>query len=323
MFAVLLKSAHRMTPVRMRKMSRKSPIIVQISLEDASLADHWRDALAANELFETPSEVTGERASRPLGRKRPPHILVVPIDSASDPTRQELLARHDRGVVFVGDAAAIGFSQDRLARNAIVLSVEATAREIVLACRLLGENVRLRRRALRERRDRQRLQRLADTDPLTGLLNRRAWQRALHARLRDAATTGMVHCLAVFDLDCFKQINDTRGYSAGDQVLMQVANALRQGVRSGDAVARLGGDEFGVLLANITKDAAATVVERLRQRAKSRAESSDDAVTASAGYVCFSPRRELDEALIVEAADQALRAAKAAGRNRAVAAPTF
>jgi diguanylate cyclase (GGDEF)-like protein len=307
----------------MRKMSRKSPIIVQISLEDVSLAARWRDALAANDLFETPSDVTGERASGQLGRKRPPHVLVVPIDRVSDPTCQELLARHGQGVVFVGDAAAVGFSPDTLARNAIVLPVEATAREIVLACRLLGENVRLRRRALRERRDRQRLQRLADTDPLTGLLNRRAWQRVLHAQLRDVATAGVVHCLAVVDLDYFKQINETQGYSAGDQVLMQVAQALRQGVRSGDAVARLGGDEFGVLLTNISEIAAATIVERLRQRTTSRAEPSDDAVTASVGYVCFSPQRGLGEALIIEAADQALRAAKLAGRNRAVAAPTI
>ena len=123
----------------------------------------------------------------------------------------------------------------------------------------------------------------------------------------------------VVDIDHLKRINETHGYQAGDQVLVIAADALRRGVRGGDSVARLGGDEFGVLLTNIAEQAAAPTVDRLRRCVSSGELSAAEAVTASAGFAWFTPARDRDEASVVAAADQALRAAKAAGRDRTVA----
>ena len=123
----------------------------------------------------------------------------------------------------------------------------------------------------------------------------------------------------VVDIDHLKRINDSHGYAAGDRVLIQVAEALRRGVRGGDSVARLGGDEFGVLLTNIAEQATAPAVDRLLRCVSSVELSAAGAVAASAGYAWFTPARHGDDASILAAADQALRAAKAAGRDQAVA----
>ena len=104
----------------------------------------------------------------------------------------------------------------------------------------------------------------AETDPLTGLRNRRAWQRACeveearHHRLGDHA--GII----VLDLDGLKQVNDTDGHAAGDAMLQRAAGVIRSSCRHTDVVARLGGDEFAVLCPQTTDDEVATVVARLR-----------------------------------------------------------
>lgn len=125
--------------------------------------------------------------------------------------------------------------------------------------------------------------------------------------------------MLILDIDHFKRINDSSGYAAGDAALAQVGGALRHLVRAGDVVARLGGDEFGVLLADVEPQAAAGIVERLRSSIGSAARSTGDPLTASAGYVCFTAGQGFDEQAIMAAADQALRSAKLAGRDRTVA----
>lgn len=142
----------------------------------------------------------------------------------------------------------------------------------------------------------------ADTDVLTGLLSRRAWE----ARLHSPATRPAV--LVLVDLDGLKEVNDTRGHGAGDELLRAAAAALRDAVRSGDPVARIGGDEFGVLLGDTGEGQAPRRVEAL-SAALERA-----GVAASLGWAPCPPGAGWASA--VARADERMYAAKAARRLR-------
>ena len=100
---------------------------------------------------------------------------------------------------------------------------------------------------------------LADRDPLTPVLNRRAFQRELQRTLAFCQRYGASASLVFFDLDAFKSVNDTYGHAAGDAVLQVVAKMLVEHVRESDVVGRLGGDEFAVVLAQAGKEAAAKI----------------------------------------------------------------
>lgn len=196
------------------------------------------------------------------------------------------------------------------------LSAQSTAEELQIACCLLGEVVRLRRLQRQAGETYRELSRTALTDPLTGLANRRAWDQELTQRLTEA-TGGRRLCLAVLDLDQFKEINDTQGHAAGDRVLQAVSHALQKNLRHDDFVARLGGDEFGLLLWAPGKAEAAAIVERVRNRvAETGGADSNAKITASAGFALSGEASETDtcESLFL-AADAALIAAKRGGRD--------
>ena len=162
--------------------------------------------------------------------------------------------------------------------------------------------------------------RLAETDPLTELRNRRAWDEALAAALRDTASPERPLCLALVDLDEFKGVNDLHGHATGDKVLQAIADGLRSAVRRGDVAARLGGDEFGLLLPELAPERAVAVLERIRKATASRlVERRLPPVTCSIGFAARS-EKELNAAMLFAAADEALHAAKRAGRDRIEAA---
>jgi diguanylate cyclase (GGDEF)-like protein len=301
----------------MRKMSGKSPILVHLLLEDHSLAERWHAALAgcAAVCCHDPLASVSDAPDKPTGL---PHVLVIEGDPAIALRTERALARGETALLRIRRAD----QQEKPIQKTIEAAVhaelpaDATSREIQLICRLLAEIVVLRRRARRHARRQRSLAALADTDPLTGLMNRRGWQRALGAlRVSPVAP----HCMIMFDIDHFKRINDVAGYAAGDAALSDVGAALRHAVRSGDAVARLGGDEFGVLLAHVEPQAAGMIVERLRTSMAS-SSAAQQAISASAGYACFLSGKDCDEPAIMAAVDAALREAKLAGRDRAIAA---
>ena len=159
----------------------------------------------------------------------------------------------------------------------------------------------------------------AMTDPLTGLANRRAFMLALDARLADPGARG---CVAMFDLDHFKRVNDSHGHEAGDRVLEQFAVLARAAVREGDLVARLGGEEFAVLLPGLDVEQARLVCERLRREVARQAFALGGlyvAVTVSGGVAAY--RAGASRPALLRDADMALYRAKAGGRDRmAVAA---
>lgn len=158
---------------------------------------------------------------------------------------------------------------------------------------------------------------LANIDPLTGLGNRQAMARKLAVERERQARNRQPCCVALIDLDFFKEINDTHGHKAGDTVLRSLASLLAVSIRPYDEVFRYGGDEFVVCLPNADTRAAWAIVERLRLRVArwSIPLRGDDRVrmTVSVGVAPLDHDRDVEAAL--EAADAALYAAKRNGRN--------
>ena len=154
------------------------------------------------------------------------------------------------------------------------------------------------------------VERLANSDGLTGLANRRVFEAALEREVGRAERTGGCLSLAVVDVDHFKKYNDTHGHQAGDEILRQVAAALAGVARSVDLVARYGGEEFVVVLPDCPAEEAAAVAERLRH-AVTRAAG----VTVSAGVATLPDNAGSAETL-VRTADEALYESKEAGRDR-------
>ena len=168
--------------------------------------------------------------------------------------------------------------------------------------------------------DNARLERLAHTDPLTQLLNRRALTDRLQQEMERAMRYDATLALLMVDLDHFKAVNDTHGHLVGDDVLRDVARLLRETIRTTDIAARYGGEEFLVLLPETDDGGAEAFAERIRVAVEAHPfEGGSGAVlrlTASLGVAVFpAPRVVTAEDLLVRA-DAALYRAKADGRNR-------
>ena len=167
--------------------------------------------------------------------------------------------------------------------------------------------------------DKQRLEKLASTDALTGCMNRRALADALEQELDRARRYNLALTILLADIDRFKQINDTRGHIAGDSVLRQVGELLRREARSVDIVARYGGEEFVVAMPETALHGAAIFAERLRRRVMARdfADPGEDPLhmTVSIGLASFPDERIQGHDSFVSLADQALYRAKNEGRN--------
>ena len=165
------------------------------------------------------------------------------------------------------------------------------------------------------RRAMHQVRHLALTDALTGIANRPAFLSAVDGIIERQRGGRGAFAILYLDLDGFKEVNDTLGHAAGDQVLRDVANTLATMLRAGDLVARIGGDEFAVLLAGNDPDMAAATAEAVRTRVAERMRAVGRAITASVGAIVFAaPPDTLAEALSL--ADGLMYAAKLAGKNR-------
>jgi diguanylate cyclase (GGDEF)-like protein len=165
-----------------------------------------------------------------------------------------------------------------------------------------------------------RLEQLATTDALTGLRNRRKFDTEIDSEWRRATRHAMPVSLLMIDADHFKSYNDTFGHQAGDQMLVGIAICISDSVlRAGDCAARYGGEEFAVLLPGLAAAEAVGVAETIRLKVQ---EWSDGPtiVTVSIGVASLMPAANLDWSILVKAADKALYAAKAGGRNQSVLA---
>jgi diguanylate cyclase (GGDEF)-like protein len=188
-----------------------------------------------------------------------------------------------------------------------VAALEAARAELAL-------EVRARRAAEGE------LRRIATLDHLTGILNRRGFDRRVREETERSRTAGRPLCVIAMDLDHFKAVNDRRGHAAGDAVLVHVAALLGEVLRPDlDAVGRVGGEEFMILLADMGLSEASALAERLRLLlAAHPVEVGEDRVpvTASFGIATLGPACDAERMLLD--ADEALYVAKRTGRDRVV-----
>ena len=156
----------------------------------------------------------------------------------------------------------------------------------------------------------------ATTDPLTGLVNHRAFHERLREEVAGAVRQGRALSLAVFDLDRFKQVNDTLGHVGGDVVLAETARRMAGAARSGEIVARIGGDELALLMPGVGGDEAHAAAERIRRAVTARPFPEAGTMTMSAGVCDLTTTDDAEE--LLRLADGALYWAKAHGRDACV-----
>jgi len=180
---------------------------------------------------------------------------------------------------------------------------------VILLSRLLGMVLDADIERVEAARAAERAELAADTDVLTGVLNRRGWERVCRIEESRVRRFGDPTAVVVVDLDDLKGINDREGHAAGDRYLVAAAQALRATVRDIDHVARLGGDEFAVLATRLTSLEATGLVERLR------AALADGGVTASLGWAAHDMHTGL--AATLDRADAAMYADKRSRRRTA------
>jgi diguanylate cyclase (GGDEF)-like protein len=173
---------------------------------------------------------------------------------------------------------------------------------------------------------------LASHDALTGAFSRRSFIEMAGAELKNAAKSGVRCCMAIMDIDHFKNFNDTYGHLAGDETLRHVVRIVNAGLRKGDFLGRYGGEEFTIFFYNADEKAGLAIAERLRAALEAnpvKLETGDVQVTASFGVAAAdisAPAADEGDAgkadaqndvrSLVNNADIALYAAKRAGRNR-------
>jgi diguanylate cyclase (GGDEF)-like protein len=163
-------------------------------------------------------------------------------------------------------------------------------------------------------------ERSARTDTLTGLANRRVFQETLDSEIRRSRRYRWPVTVLMLDLDHFKAVNDSFGHMLGDIVLARVGGIVRHAVRDADAACRVGGEEFAVVLPETAREGGYAVAERIRRRVEhafrgATVDGNDIPMTVSAGLAIF-PEDALHAEELIARADEALYAAKHAGRNR-------
>ncbi len=155
---------------------------------------------------------------------------------------------------------------------------------------------------------------ISRTDKLTGLLNRSSFYEQSHALLNLCQRNDHSFTLAYIDLDNFKSANDTHGHLHGDELLIQVANVVKEHIRSSDIVARMGGDEFALFLPQLPAIGARSVLEKIRNSLEQNPELKKCLITASIGAIsCVQKPCDIDQ--LIKSADKLMYKVKKTGKN--------
>jgi diguanylate cyclase (GGDEF)-like protein len=198
-----------------------------------------------------------------------------------------------------------------------IAAIQLGAQECLATEHMMGDLLaRTIRHSITRQQQMQDALALALMDPLTGVGNRRAFVAELDRRFAEWRRYRAAFSVALFDIDHFKSINDSYGHDAGDQVLRHVASVLNQTTRDIDLVGRYGGEEFGILFPATRLDEAGCVAQRLRQVVADSVcgfRGQGLRITTSAGVAEIT--NEDDGKSVIRRADDALYAAKDAGRN--------
>jgi len=212
--------------------------------------------------------------------------------------------------VFFGDIGTAEITAQANVNNAVVLSATMAVMVGTVALSLLQFS-----------RVAQRLNQLAGQDPLTGLMNRRAWRAVIEKECSRAKRTGARFSVLMIDLDNFRQVNDKYGHAAGDRMLRITGGIIAAQLRTGDTLCRYGGEEFVVFLVDAREPGAAGLAERIRETIAVSSinwEGSTVSVTCSIGVAEFNPAIDTAQTVVARA-DKAMYLAKNQGRNRVIA----
>jgi diguanylate cyclase (GGDEF)-like protein len=233
---------------------------------------------------------------------------------------QESISRHHARITYDG---ANYWVQDLNSTNGTFVNDEAVREQ----CLRDGDQVRVGRSILKfmtgqniEVHYHEEIYRLMTVDALTQIFNRRYFNEALEREFNRSKRYGRALSLIAFDIDHFKRVNDTHGHLAGDNMLRQIASAVKPRLRREDIFARTGGEEFGVLLPEIALEGARTTAEKVRRIVEAsplRYEQALVPCTVSAGVATLGEGDASPEDLY-RRADERLYEAKQGGRNRVV-----
>jgi len=254
-----------------------------------------------------------ESVERVLGYQ-PDELVGLPVSSLFDPDERDVLLTRLGAAIDPADPPVVECRMRRsdgtwcTSETTIAnLLHEEAVRGILLTSRDIGERKRFE----------EELRQQALIDPLTRLANRSVLRDRLRHAIARASRSPQNLALMILDLDGFKQVNDSLGHEAGDRLLVEVGDRLRQSVRPGDTVARLGGDEFAILLEGATPGMAEQVARRIvgRLRAPVTVGGKSIVVAGSVGIAAASTAETSAEDLLRNA-DLAMYEAKAKGKNR-------
>jgi diguanylate cyclase (GGDEF)-like protein len=305
---------------------RKSPLrgpLARLDRERDELAKAWLVRLieraSLDEIKSLPTDRLADELPELIG-----DVLTLVAEGGRDPDLLPPGAR-ERATRIVdlrgaGDRAATELARDLTAIQAAILGSLANEPEALdvedfadLAQRLAEAIGVLQSVAVEGLVERQvnELESLANSDPLTGLSNRRHLQDQLRQALGIFKRYETPFALLVLDVDGLKRLNDSKGHQAGDRALVQVATAMRRTLRTTDTAARIGGDEFCVLATNQTAEAAEPLAERIADAVDTET-GADSPVGVSIGVVSC-PEHGDDIDALLEMADQAMYRAKAGG----------
>jgi diguanylate cyclase (GGDEF)-like protein len=208
--------------------------------------------------------------------------------------------------------------EDFMYQNTTLMPLKGLSGGIEQICLIIYDVTDVATNRLQLQAANQELQRLSSTDRLTGLFNRGHWEEMLRQEYARHRRYDRNAALVMFDIDHFKKINDSYGHQAGDAVIQQTAELVRQSMRDADIAGRYGGEEFVVLLPDTDSEGAVTFAERLRQSIEAHQvvyEGNSIRFTVSLGIADLS-RPTSGHAQLIERADNALYKSKSAGRNQ-------
>ena len=235
-------------------------------------------------------------------------VLVARLDEISDTTLARLLP--DAHNILVAPMFADGQPFGVIVVESSLRTEPVIQRRVISLVMQMASHGAL---AMRNAWLLQEVQRMADTDALTGVANRRTFEAAMEREVSRSARSGEELTLVLLDLDHFKSLNDSFGHQAGDEMLRKVGAVLSDACRASDTPARYGGEEFALVLPTCGKAEAFETAERLRDLIA--AVDSPRPITVSAGVATY-PLHGVTASDLVKAADEAMYESKAEGRNR-------